>query len=90
MCHVDEARAHRHADGPDWPGFLPFARYSPHMAKKITGYQDILAVRKKPLILLDGSSVEFPAHWSAESRYQWRLHRDLLPPKSAKPVKRVK
>lgn len=54
---------------------------APPLADEKAGYTDLVSAdrwRTKPLILLDGTSIEWPSTWKRRDREQWRKSRGLL------------
>jgi hypothetical protein len=56
------------------------------------GYRNLFTLErngKAPLILLDGTSVEFPADWSKKDAETWREQTGLPKPKRSKGLTRL-
>lgn len=54
---------------------------TPPLADEKAGYTDLQSTdrhRTKPLILLDGTSIEWPSTWSRRDMQEWRKSRGLL------------
>jgi|GEM_PF-4892037 len=57
------------------------APQKPPLADEKVGYLDVqstTSARTKPLILRDGTSVEWPKNFTRRDMQQWRKHRNLL------------